>query len=210
IDYRGFGKSDGNLPSEQTVYEDARVAWKRLTELQPDPARRLVYGHSLGGAVAIDLAAWLSEQARTEGGAVPAPGLIVGASFATLADIAQSLTYPWVPVRLILTQKFDSLAKIREVSMPVLIVHGGDDRYVPSRFSEELYAAAPEPKRLLLVDGATHNNCMRVGSAEYAAALRQLFGFKPLAMPERVSRTVPARERVTKTVSPRERAGAQS
>lgn len=210
IDYRGFGKSDGTLPSEQTVYEDARVAWKRLTELQPDPARRLVYGHSLGGAVAIDLAAWLSEHARTEGGAVPAHGLIVESSFTTLADIAQSLTYPWLPVRLILTQKFDSLAKIREVSMPVLIVHGGDDLYVPSRFSEELYAAAPEPKRLLLVDGATHNNCMRVGSAQYAAALHELFGFKMLAMPERAGRTVRVRERVTKTVSPRERAGAQS
>ena len=60
IDYRGFGKSDGDLPSEQTVYEDARVAWNRLTELQPDASKRFIYGHSLGGAVAIDLAARLS------------------------------------------------------------------------------------------------------------------------------------------------------
>jgi alpha-beta hydrolase superfamily lysophospholipase len=177
IDYRGFGKSDGKLPSEQTVYEDARVAWSRLAQLQPDPSRRLIYGHSLGGAVAIDLAAWLSEKSRADGTAVPAHGLIVESSFTTLADIAQSLTSPWLPVRLLLSQKFDSVSKIRDISMPVLIVHGGDDRYVPSRFSEELYAAAPEPKQLLLVDGATHNNCMRVGSAQYRAALRELFGF---------------------------------
>jgi alpha-beta hydrolase superfamily lysophospholipase len=177
IDYRGFGKSDGKLPSEKTVYEDARVAWQRLTELQPDPSRRLIYGHSLGGAVAIDLAAWLSEKARSHESAVPAHGLIVESSFTTLADIAQALTSPWLPVRLLLSQKFDSLTKIREVSLPVLIVHGGDDRYVPSRFSQELYAAAPGPKQLLVVDGATHNNCMRVGSAQYRAALQQLFGF---------------------------------
>ena len=177
IDYRGFGKSSGKLPSEETVYQDARVAWQRLTELQPDPSRRLIYGHSLGGAVAIDLAAWLSEAARSDGGAVAVHGLIVESSFTTLADIAQSLTYPWLPVRLLLSQKFDSLTKIREVSMPVLIVHGGDDRYVPSRFSEQLYEAAPGPKQLLLVDGATHNNCMRVGSTQYVAALHQLFGF---------------------------------
>ena len=178
IDYRGFGKSDGKLPSEKTVYEDARIAWQRLTELQPDASRRLIYGHSLGGAVAIDLAAWLSDKARADGTPVPAHGLIVESSFTTLADIAQALTSPWLPIRLLLSQKFDSITKIHDISMPVLIVHGGDDRYVPSRFSEELYAAAPGPKQLLVVDGATHNNCMRVGSAQYRSALHQLFGFK--------------------------------
>ena len=176
IDYRGFGKSDGKLPSERTVYEDARVAWRRLVELEPDASRRFIYGHSLGGAVAIDLAAWLSEQARADDTVVPAHGLIVESSFTTLADIAEAVTSPWLPVRLLLSQKFDSLAKIRELRMPVLIVHGGNDSYVPSRFSEQLYAAAPEPKKLLLVEGATHNNCMRVGTAEYREAIQELFG----------------------------------
>jgi hypothetical protein len=178
IDYRGFGKSDGKLPSETTVYQDARVAWKRLAELEPDPERRYIYGHSLGGAVAIDLAAWLSEQSWKSGAAAPVHGLIVESSFTTLADIAEALTSPWLPVRLLLSQKFDSLSKIRELRMPVLIVHGSGDSYVPSRFSEELYAAAPEPKKLLLVDGATHNNCMRVGSAAYRAALADFFGLE--------------------------------
>jgi len=183
IDYRGFGKSDGRLPSEQTVYQDARVAWHRLAQLQPDPDRRYIYGHSLGGAVAIDLAAFLSERAAQAAEPVPAHGLIVESSFTTLADVAAALTPPWLPVRLLLSQKFDSLAKIREVRMPVLIVHGAGDNFVPSRFSRELYAAASEPKRLLLVDGATHNNCLRVGSSEYRSAMHELFGLKPKRPP---------------------------
>ena len=177
IDYRGFGKSDGDLPSEQTVYEDARVAWDRLTELQPDANKRFIYGHSLGGAVAIDLAARLSEAAAQAGTPVPAHGLIVESSFTTLADIARAVTSPLLPVFL-LSQKFDSLAKVHELRMPVLFVHGAGDSYVPSRFSQELYQAAPEPKKLLLVDGATHNNCMRVGSAEYLAAIHELFSLE--------------------------------
>ena len=177
IDYRGFGKSDGDLPSEQTVYEDARVAWDRLTELQPDASKRFIYGHSLGGAVAIDLAVRLSEAAAQGGTPVPAHGLIVESSFTTLADIARAVTSPLLPVFL-LSQKFDSLTKVHELRMPVLFVHGAGDSYVPSRFSQELYQAAPEPKKLLLVDGATHNNCMRVGSAEYLAAIHELFSLE--------------------------------
>ena len=137
IDYRGFGKSDGDLPSEATVYEDARAGWEWLVARQPDPARRFIYGHSLGGAVAIDLAARLAARRRD------ARGLIVESTFTTLADIAAEMTFRWLPTDLILSQKFDSIAQDREVAMPVLVVHGAGDRFVPSRFSEALYAAAP-------------------------------------------------------------------
>jgi len=171
IDYRGFGKSHGGLPSEDTVYEDAQAAWRHLTELQPDPARRYIYGHSLGGAVAVDLA--------TRVQATQAAGLIVESSFTTLADIARSFSYRWLPVQLLLTQKFDSVDKIGRVKMPVLIVHGADDKYVAPRFSEALYAAAPPgKKRLLMVEGGTHNNAMRVGRTAYREALQDLFGWK--------------------------------
>jgi hypothetical protein len=174
IDYRGFGRSDGGMPSEQSVYEDARAAFARLTELEPDPSRRYVYGHSLGGAIAIDLAAWLSAgDAR-----VPAHGLIVESTFTTLADIARALSYDWLPVEWIISQKFDSLGKIASVRMPVLIVHGDSDRYVPPRFSKALYEAAHSPKQLLLIEGGGHNNSMRVGSDEYRAALHALFGLR--------------------------------
>ncbi len=174
IDYRGFGKSDGDLPSEETVYEDARVAWQALAQRQPDPKRRFIYGHSLGGAIAIDLASHLD---RSD--AAQARGLIVESSFTTLADIAKSLSTPWLPLQLILSQKFDAVDKIAQVGMPVLIVHGTDDRYVPSRFSERLFEAAPGRKKLLLIEGGTHNNSMRIGASAYRRAFAELFGLNP-------------------------------
>ena len=176
IDYRGFGKSSRELPSETTVYEDAHVAWQRLAQLQPDPAQRFIYGHSLGGAVAIDLAARLGGATAPTNGVMPLRGLIVESSFTSLADIARALTVSWLPAETLLSQKFDSVSKIAQVRVPVLIVHGSGDRFVPPRFSQLLYDAARDPKRLLMVEGGTHNNSMREGRAEYLAALRDLFG----------------------------------
>ena len=185
VDYRGFGKSEGGVPSERSVYEDARVAWREFAALVPDPRRRILYGHSLGGAVAVDLAAWLDARA---GDAEPARGLVVESSFTTLADVARAMSYDWLPVEWILSQKFDSLGKIGEVRMPVLFVHGAADRFIPPRFSQALYDAARTRKRLLLVDGATHNNSMRVAPDEYRDALFALFGLdEPDASPARAS-----------------------
>ena len=184
IDYRGFGKSDGDLPSEKTVYEDAHAAWNWLVTQQPDPARCFIYGHSLGGAVAVDLAASLSENdapspkapAAAPQRSIQAGGLIIESTFTTLADMAREVTYSWVPVGLLLSQKFDSMSKMAKVKMPVLVVHGAADRYVPSRFSQQLYDVATAPKKLLLVEGGSHNNSMRAGADQYRQALDQLFG----------------------------------
>ena len=145
IDYRGFGKSDGELPSEATVYEDARAAWQWLVEREPDASRRFIYGHSLGGAVAIDLAAQLSD------GPASARGLIVESSFTSIPELVADSGYGLLPWQLLLSQKFDSVGKIQQIRMPVLIVHGEEDRYVPARLSSALYAAAPQPKKLLLI-----------------------------------------------------------
>ena len=169
IDYRGFGKSDGDLPSEATVYEDARVGWAFVVAHAPDPARRFIYGHSLGGAVAVDLAASLGE------GAGGARGLIIESSFTNFADVASEITNGLFPSAM-LSQKFDSVGKIARVRMPVLVVHGQDDRYMPVRFSEALYAAAAGPKRLLLVPNGSHNNSLSVGGSEYRRAVFELFG----------------------------------
>ncbi|TLX56655.1 alpha/beta hydrolase [Stutzerimonas nosocomialis] len=175
IDYRGFGQSLGDPPSEATVYEDARIAWERMKTLQPDAGKRLIYGHSLGGAVAVDLAAELGREARSADGEVQARGLIIESTFTTLADIATVLADTSLPVRWLLSQRFDSIDKIDQIGMPLLVVHGTQDQYVPARFSEELYEAALEPKRLLLVEGATHNNSMRVGRQAYREAIQALF-----------------------------------
>jgi alpha-beta hydrolase superfamily lysophospholipase len=170
IDYRGFGKSDGDLPSEESVYADALAAWQWLDQVQPDPTQRFIYGHSLGGAVAIDLAARLSANN------IKAGGLIVEATFTNLADIAAAISFEWLPTRWLLSQKFDSIDKITRVRMPVLIAHGASDRMVPARFSTALYEAASEPKRLLIVDGGSHNNAMIVGNEVYLQACSKLFG----------------------------------
>ncbi len=173
IDYRGFGKSLGELPSEASVYEDARIAWDHLKSLQPDASKRVIYGHSLGGAVAVDLATDLDRSAADNAGA---RALIIESTFTNLADIATEVAdTPW-PIRWLVSQKFDSIDKIDQVRMPVLIVHGTADPYVPSRFSEQLYEAAREPKRLLLIEGGTHNNSMRIGRQEYRRALDELLG----------------------------------
>ncbi len=174
IDYRGFGESRGELPSERTVYEDAEAAWAHLTALQPQASKRFIYGHSLGGAVAVNLA----EQLSTGADEPALGGLIIESTFTNLADAATAVVreHTSLPVHWLLSQKFDSLSKIERVQVPVLIAHGTGDRYIPSRFSEQLYAAAPEPKRLLLIEGANHNNGLRTGRREYREALHSLFG----------------------------------
>ncbi|HDS1733723.1 alpha/beta hydrolase [Pseudomonas sp. BP8] len=174
VDYRGFGQSRGELPSEATVYEDARIAWERFAQLQPDPAKRLIFGHSLGGAVAVDLAAELARQGQQVGAPAAARGLILESTFTSLGDVAAVVADTALPVRWLLSQKFDSIDKIKDVGMPVLLVHGQDDRYVPSRFSQQLFEAAQEPKTLLLVPGATHNNSMRLAGQRYRQAIQAL------------------------------------
>lgn len=178
IDYRGFGKSRGDLPSEASVYEDARIAWERLEMLQPDPSLRLIYGHSLGGAVAVDLAAQLGQKAAKEG-RLQVRGLVIESTFTSLGDVATAMANTSLPVRWLLSQKFDSIDKIGEINMPLLIVHGAADRYVPPRFSEQLFNAAREPKRLLLVPGATHNNSMSLAGKHYRQALDALMKSTP-------------------------------
>lgn len=174
IDYRGFGQSRGDLPSEASVYEDAQVAWAHLATLQPDAAKRLIYGHSLGGAVAVDLAAELAQQARRTDQPLPARGLIIESSFTSLGDVAAAVANTSLPVRWLLSQKFDSIDKIGSIGMPLLVVHGLDDRFVPPRFSEQLFDAAQQPKALLLVPGATHNNSMSLAGKRYRQAIDSL------------------------------------
>ena len=174
IDYRGFGQSLGELPSEATVYEDARIAWDHLKTLQPDAGKRLIYGHSLGGAVAVDLAAELGREAKRRDEPPQARALIVESTFTNLADIATEVADTAWPIHWLVSQKFDSLEKIDQVGMPLLLVHGTQDQYVPASFSEALYAAARNPKQLLLIEGGNHNNAMRVGRRAYADAIREL------------------------------------
>ncbi|MBI2317126.1 MAG: alpha/beta fold hydrolase [Betaproteobacteria bacterium] len=163
IDYRGFGLSDGELPSENQTYEDAQAAWEEFKRRVPDPRKRIIYGHSLGGAVAIDLAVRNPDAA----------GLIAESTLTSIRDMVDLSPYRFLPVGLIQTQYYDSLAKVGSLRVPVLFVHGAADRWVPPSMSERLYAAAPEPKKLLLVENAGHSNSLWVAPQAYRRALRE-------------------------------------
>lgn len=160
VDYRGFGRSDGDLPSEQAIQADARAAWAEVRRREPQKAMRFIYGHSLGAAVALDLAA----------GERDAAGVIAEAGFTSLPDMVADRN---LPVGALLTQRFDALDRARSLSMPSLFIHGTADSVVPSAMSERLYAAAPAPKRLLLIEGGSHSNFGGTGMTEVRRAVAE-------------------------------------
>ena len=147
IDYRGFGLSDGALPSEATAYEDAQAAWAELARRAPN-SPRYIYGHSLGGAVAMELA--------QTNAAKDAAGLVMESSFTSVREMQQYTAYKWIPLAAVQTQYFDSLAKAPKLCMPTLFIRGSADYRVPVDVVKKLFVAAPEPKRWLLIEGARH------------------------------------------------------
>ena len=169
IDYRGYGKSQGDFPSESQVYEDAQLAWDYLVQQRGvNPNQIYIYGHSLGGAIAIDLAVRHPEAA----------GLIVEGSFtSTRAMVNFQKGLFWLfPIDLLLTQRFDSLSKVDRLQMPVLFIHGTADNVVPVEMSKKLFDAAPEPKQLYIVPDGGHNNVAQIGGAEYLQIVSQFLG----------------------------------
>ncbi len=169
IDYRGYGKSQGDFPSESQVYEDAQLAWDYLVKQRGvNPHQIYIYGHSLGGAIAIDLAVRHPEAAR----------LIVEGSFTStraMVDFQKGLFWLF-PIDWLLTQRFDSLSKVDRLQMPVLFIHGTADNVVPVEMSKKLFDAAPEPKQLYIVPDGGHNNVAQIGGAEYLQIVSQFLG----------------------------------
>ncbi|MEG4505045.1 alpha/beta fold hydrolase [Microcoleus sp. F6_B4] len=169
IDYRGYGKSQGDFPSESQVYEDAQLAWDYLVKQRGiNPNQIYIYGHSLGGAIAIDLAVRHPEAA----------GVIVEGSFtSTRAMVNFQKGLFWMfPIDFLLTQRFDSLSKVDRLQMPVLFIHGTADSVVPAQMSKKLFDAAPEPKQLYIVPDGGHTNVAQIGGAEYLQILSQFLG----------------------------------
>ena len=160
LSYRGYGKSQGS-PSEEGLYQDTKAAYNYLSELE-GVSKIIIYGQSLGGAVAIELAA----------GTQPA-GLIVEGAFTALADIGKVL-YPFLPTKWIVGDQFRSLDKISRISCPKLFIHGDQDEVVPFEMGRKLFEAAGEPKTFYHVKGGDHNHLLDIGGEEY---LRQLRGF---------------------------------
>lgn len=158
IDYRGYGRSEGS-PSEKGLYRDASAAWDHLTLERRIPSGRIViFGDSLGGAVAIELAT-----------KVRAAGLIVQSSFTSIKDMAAEVM-PFLPA-FILRTRMDSINKIARVPYPKLFIHSPADEMVPYRFGRQLFDAASQPKQFYEVKNASHNETDLVGGRAYFDAI---------------------------------------
>ena len=167
IDYRGFGRSYGKFPTEAEVYRDAQAAWDYLVGERNINSRDIfIYGHALGGAIAIDLAVRRPQAA----------GLIVENTFTSMGEqIAHQGIFKVFPTRLLVTQRFDSLSKLKLLQVPLLLIHGKDDRTVPAKMSQILFEAAQVSKQLLLISYAGHNNVAAVSEAQYIHAVSEFY-----------------------------------
>jgi len=164
FDYRGYGKSTG-VPSEPGLYQDAAAAFKYLTEKRDIPREKIVlYGESIGGAVAIDLAR--KEKVRA---------IITEETFTSVKDMAR-MAYPFVPP-CVFSSRFDSVPKIKDVNCPKLIIHSVDDEIVPFYLGEKLFNAAVPPKEFLKISGS-HNTAFIDSEKQFIEGIRSFLDNK--------------------------------
>ncbi len=172
VDYRGYGDNQGS-PSEEGLAEDARSIWNYAVKSRGVPAERVVlYGESLGGGVAVRLAASLCQSGTPPG------GLILQSTFSSLVDIGAHY-YPWLPVQWTLADRFESTKYAPQITCPLLQVHGDVDAIIPQAFGRRLFEAVPDrsrdgfPKRWVTLRGADHNDILMVAANQLRAAIAQ-------------------------------------
>ena len=154
IDYRGYGKSEGKIKKEENLYLDAKVAWEYLVEEKKiDPSDIIIWGRSLGGAMAIDLATKVDNKA-----------LIVESSYSSILNMKRKY-YPYVP-DFFAKYKMKSDEKIGKVNSPVLIIHSREDEMIDFENGERLFEMAEEPKTFFELKGG-HNEGMFLSEEEY-------------------------------------------
>jgi len=144
FDYRGYGRSQGH-PSEEGTYRDGQAAYQWLQHHGFDGSRILLFGESLGGGVAAELATRVSSS-----------GLVLQSTFTSITDIGAEL-FPWLPVRWLAHIKYDTLSKLPRIQVPVLVMHSRDDRLIGFRHSQRNFAGANEPKLFCELAG-DHND----------------------------------------------------
>jgi fermentation-respiration switch protein FrsA (DUF1100 family) len=158
FDYRGYGRSEGS-PTEAGTYADADTAWRYLVESKGKlPERIIIFGRSLGGAVAIELA-------RRH----PPAALVVESTFTCMADVGR-VHYPLLPVGLLLRHRYDSVSKVPKIDCPKLFLHGTDDSLIPIANARRLFEAAASPRQFIETPGG-HNAGGFAYSPEYTQRL---------------------------------------
>jgi fermentation-respiration switch protein FrsA (DUF1100 family) len=158
FDYRGYGESEG-APSEDGLYRDADASYRYLRDTLGVPPERIVlFGHSLGSAVAVELA-----------GRVPAAGLILDGALTSVVDRAQEL-FPYAPVRWIAASRYPSIERVGELTLPKLFLHARADEVIPIAHGRRLFEAAAQPKRFVELQG-THGDAFDADSAAYFGAI---------------------------------------
>ena len=172
VDYRGWGDSTPIVPSEASIYADADTAWAELTRRQPDPRKRVIYGHSMGGGVAIELA--YRKHVGTDYAA-----LITESAFTRWPDVGAANGVLGAVLSLFSSQHFDSIGKIGRVDAPILMLHGSADTTVPIILGRQLRDAAPAGTRWVEIVGGTHSNLQRDAPETYQQALRMLISQLP-------------------------------
>jgi uncharacterized protein len=167
VDYRGWGESTPIIPTEDTINADVEVAWADLVRRQPEAGKRVIFGHSMGGAAAVTLASRLHHK-------VDYGALALEATFTRMPDVAASAGFWGRMAAALTTLQFDSLAKIGRVDAPVLMLHGSADGTVPVELGRRLRDAAPAGVRWVEVPGGSHSRLDREAPEVYHQAFRDL------------------------------------
>ena len=170
-DFRGFGASDG-LPSEEGIYSDADAAYRYLTDsLHVPPSRIILFGHSLGTGVTIELARH-----------VPAAGMIVEDAYTSVANRGQEV-FPLLPIKLIAKSKFASIEKVGDLKLPKLFLHARNDRVVPFAHGQQVFAAAAEPKQFVELNSGHADGYLAARNTYYPAIdafIKRVVGQQPV------------------------------
>ncbi len=159
-DYRGYGRSDGS-PSEDGVYKDGRAAYDVVVlREEVDPKKIILFGTSLGGAVAVEVARQRQVSA-----------IILESTFTSASDMAR-IHYPFLPAQYFMRTEMNSLENVRDIRVPILFIHGSDDDIVPLALGKKLYEAANDPKEFYEIPEAGHNDIFWIGGNEYIQRIR--------------------------------------
>jgi len=159
-DYRGYGNNPG-IPTEEGTYQDARAAWEYLINKGFQSDQIIIYGRSLGGAVAAKIAAEVN----------PA-GLIIDSSFISLTKLATDL-YAWLPVRYLLKHKYQTIKHLKTVKSPVMIIHGKNDQMIPIEHSQVLFENTASNQKIFLKLQGGHNDSYIVDREKYLEGLNE-------------------------------------